>query len=439
MEQRIARTAWLVTFGALLVLPVLLYLAITPAGPMWNQLSTVTGLLALSALVCATILPSRLRSITRAFGIESVLDVHRFLGSSAAILTLLHLACVVAADPAKVALLDITHAGPAPLAATASTVAMLTLIVLAMLRARLGLAYEAFRWSHVGLAAASIVFAGLHVWFLNKLVTYPVMDGMFTAIAALLIAVLGYRWIWRTMLDPTAEFIVQQVRAETHTVSTLVLKARTRHSGEVFDFEPGQFAWIRLDRSPAAQEHPFTIASAARRDHTVEFTIRHAGDFTKALPGLHPGSPVWVDGPHGAFTPGTGRTGVVMIAGGVGVTPMMSMLRTAAHRGDLRPYRLVVVAGRREELLFRDELGVLRTQLDLEVTEVLRRPVPDWNGHTGDIGVGLLTAVLAAEEPLGDLDYFLCGPPGLVIDALDALSVLDVPLDRIHTEQFDMV
>lgn len=440
MEQRIQRSAWLTAFGAVLVLPVLLRLATAPAEPMWDQLSVVTGLLALSALVCAAVLPSRLRSLTRAFGIEGVLDVHRFLGCATAVLTLLHLACVVAADPTKVSLLDFADAGPAPRSATIATIALLALIALAMLRGRSKQPYEVFRWTHIGLAAVFAVFSALHVWFLDNLVQDPTMEAAFAVLAGLLLAVLGYRWVWRTMLDPTTEFVVREVRPETLTVTTLVLQPRNaRHSSEFWDFAPGQFAWIRLGRTPTAQEHPFTIASAARRDRVVEFTIRHAGDFTAALPGLRPGSPVWVDGPHGAFTPSEGRSGVVMIAGGVGVTPMMSMLRTAAHRGDRRPYRLVVVAGRREELLFRDELAVLRTQIDLEVTEVLRRPTPGWSGHTGEIGVGLLTAVLAAEESLGDLDYFLCGPPGLIVDAFDALAVLDVPADRIHTEQFDMV
>jgi ferredoxin-NADP reductase len=172
----------------------------------------------------------------------------------------------------------------------------------------------------------------------------------------------------------------------------------------------------------------------------VEFTIRHSGDFTRALRELRPGSPVWVDGPHGAFTPDDAGTGVVMIAGGVGVTPMMSILRTAAHRGDRRPYRLVVVAASREELLFRAELGTLRRQLDLEVTEVLRRPAPGWTGHTGEIGVGLLTALLADDRSTAahDHDYFLCGPPSLVADAFDALAVLDIPDERVHTEQFEL-
>jgi ferredoxin-NADP reductase len=122
----------------------------------------------------------------------------------------------------------------------------------------------------------------------------------------------------------------------------------------------------------------------------------------------------------------------------VGITPMMSMVRAAADRLDPRPHRLVVVARNHEDLLFRDELGFLREELDLEVTEVLRRPHPGWEGHTGEINVGLLSAVLGTEQQHHCLDYFLCGPPGLITDTLEALQALGVPAERVHTEQFDM-
>jgi ferredoxin-NADP reductase len=113
------------------------------------------------------------------------------------------------------------------------------------------------------------------------------------------------------------------------------------------------------------------------------------------------------------------------------------MVRAAADRCDPRPHRLIVVARNHEDLLFREELGWLRDELDLEVTEVLRRPHPEWEGHTGEINIALLTAVLGTDQQNGYLDYFLCGPPGLVNDTLEALDALGVPPERVHTEQFD--
>ncbi|GAA1219698.1 ferredoxin reductase family protein [Pseudonocardia alaniniphila] len=436
------RTAWLSVFGLIVVAPSLMWLAIAPNEPLWDHLSVVTGLLALSALVSAAVLPSRLRSLNRAFGIESVIDIHRFLGVVTATLVFVHLACVVAANPANVALLNFETAPARARAAVGATIALAALVALVALKGRTGLRYELWRWLHVALAVAVITLSALHVWWLDHLVAMPATGTVFGLLAAIVIGIFGYRWAWRPMFDASTEFLVREVRRENSTVSTLVLEPRRQRHGPPVNswaFAPGQFAWIRLDRSVTAEEHPFTIASSAHMD-TTEFTIRHAGDFTRALRRLPPGSPVWVDGPHGAFTNDVGAgAGFVMIAGGVGITPMMSMLRTAAHRGDPRPYRLVVVASSPEDLLFRDELAELRFHLDLVVTEVLRRPHDGWDGYTGDIGAGLLSMVLPEGQHPDDLDFFICGPPALVTDALSALDTLGVAPARVHTEQFDFV
>ncbi|NMH81221.1 ferredoxin reductase family protein [Pseudonocardia xinjiangensis] len=442
MDQRWVRTGWLSVFGLIVGAPSLVWLSIAPVEPLWDHLSVLTGLLALSALVCAAVLPSRLRSLNRALGIESVIDIHRFLGVVTAALVFAHLACVVAADPSNITLLNFETAPDRARAATGATIALAALAGLAVLKSRTGLSYELWRWLHVALAVTVITLSALHVWLLDHLVAEPAIGTLFGMLAALVVGIFGYRWAWRPMFDPSTEFLVREVRRENATVSTLVLEPRRRRYGgppTTWAFAPGQFAWIRLERSVAAEEHPFTIASSAHLD-TTEFTIRHTGDFTRALRRLPPGSPVWVDGPHGAFTNDVGAgAGFVMIAGGVGITPMMSMLRTAAHRGDPRPYRLVVVASSPEDLLFRDELAELRFQLDLVVTEVLRRPHDGWDGHTGDIGPDLLSMVLPNTEHPDDLDYFICGPPALVTDAMSALDPLGVTPARVHTEQFDFV
>jgi hypothetical protein len=107
--------------------------AATPSADdgLWGRLSVLTGLLALSALVCAAVLPSRLRSLNRAFGIESVIELHRFLGVVTTALVFAHLACVVAADPRNVALLDLAKAPGRAQAATGATIALVGLAALA--------------------------------------------------------------------------------------------------------------------------------------------------------------------------------------------------------------------------------------------------------------------------------------------------------------------
>jgi predicted ferric reductase len=449
MDQRLLRVAWLWGFGAIVIAPSALWLVSPREVPgfglagttLWSNLSVLTGMLLLSTLVCTIILPSRLRSLNRAFGIESVIEIHRFLGVASAVLVLVHLACVVAANPANLALLNFPNAPGRAQAATLATVSLVGLVLLAIMKRKLHLSYEVWRWSHLMLAVSVLIFSAGHVYLLNKTVREPAMAAVFVLFIAVVLAIFGYRWAWRSWFDPSTEFLVREVRRENATVSTLVLEPRRQAGGQAdsWAFAPGQFAWIRLDRSVTAEEHPFTIASSAHNE-TTEFTIKHAGDFTRVVRQLPPGSPVWVDGPHGAFTcEHSEGSGLVLVAGGVGLTPMMSMIRTAAHRGDNRAYRLIVVASAPTDLLFREELAELRRYIDLEVTEVLRRPTDGWQGPTGGITIGLLSMVLRTVEQPGDLDYFICGPPSMVDDAMEVLDDLGVVPDRVHTEQFDFV
>ena len=254
MNDGLLRTAWLTGLGATVAVPPLLWLATAPPEPMWSRLAVVSGFFALTVLVCAAILPSRLRSLNRAFGIESVMEVHRFLGVSAAVLVLVHLACVVANDPRSVALLNFPSAPPRAQAATMSTLAAVVLVTVVALKKRLRLSYESWRWMHVGLAAAVLVFGALHVVWLNHALKVPAMSAVFLVLVAIVVAVASYRWLWRGLLDPSTEFVIMEVRSESPTISTVVLAPRGSEGS--WRFVPGQFAWLRMGRSPACRGAP---------------------------------------------------------------------------------------------------------------------------------------------------------------------------------------
>ncbi|MGB6163954.1 MAG: ferredoxin reductase family protein [Pseudonocardiaceae bacterium] len=464
MRRQLERTLWATAFLAVLLAPVLLApllhsrsagnllpasttLTARPAqraaagSSLLSELSVGMGLLATSMLVCAVVLPSRLRSLTRTFGIDGVLGIHRFAGLTVTLLVSLHIVLVLAANPANVALLDALHAPNRARAGLGAAVALGALSLLAVLRRRLRQRYEVWRWVHVALSSTVLMLSGLHIWWLHHLVRDAAMRALFTVLGLGVLVVLAYRWLWLPVFSARREYVVREVRPETSTVSTLVLEPRRdgpRRGYRTLAFAPGQFAWLRLNPSMWAQEHPFTIASSAHLGLWTEFTIRHSGDFTRELRLLQPGNPVWVDGPHGAFTIDLRRTtGLVMIAGGVGITPMMSMLRTLAHRRDRLPHRLLIVARTVEDLLFRTEIRQLQKQLDLTVIELLRQPPPEWTGASGAVDENLLTTLLPGKFRRDQLDYYLCGPPALVADVLTVLDELDVPQPRIHTEQFD--
>ncbi len=439
-----ARVLWAGGFVAALLGPVLLGLVNGNDNPLPAQLAVQSGVLATGVMVAAVVAPSRMRSLTRALGIEGVLGVHRSLGLLVALLVMAHIVLVLAATPSAVTLFDPRQWSAPSRAAIGATLSLVVLVGLAVRPHRVRQRYARWRWIHLGLGVSTLVLTALHVWLLQHLVNDPALRLGFGLLAASMIAVLSYRWLWRPFLDRRDSYVVLDVRPESEDVFTLVIGPRRgRHGFDVtpMRFEPGQFAWIRVRRSVAAEEHPFTITSSARGSESVEFTIRNVGDFTSGVADLEPGDPVWIDGPHGAFTwdERAHSRVLVLIAAGVGITPMISMLRTLAHRGDGRPVLLVSGARAVEDLLFRDELVALREHVDLTVVEVLSRPPTDWAGRSGRIDHELLAEVLPERTVRRKVEYFVCGPSQMVGDVTAALDELGVDPARVHTEQFDMV
>jgi predicted ferric reductase len=421
---------WLLGLAVVLLAPIAVRVLAGGPAPLWPMLTDLTGLVALSAMVCTFLLVCRLRALSRAAGITALLSAHRSIGVLAAGSVVLHIGVVIAADPDNVALLTWIYAPPRARAATLATLALGGVIALGVLRGRVRQDYELWRWAHLVLGVAAIGLSALHVQLVGQLVAHPVMRWVLVALAVVLTAGLAHRLL---AARRSSEHVVREVRLDSDTVCTLVLDPR----GTPLRFAPGQFAWLRLARS-GGEEHPFTIASSAAGGGCA-FTVRSTGDFGTVLRNLPPGTPVWVDGPYGSCSLDLipqPASGVAMIAAGVGITPMLSMVRTLADRHDPRPLLLVRGASTPRELLFRHELGHLARRLDLTVVEVVRKPPPGWTGATGDIGTPLLRRVLPHAGGRSALDYFVCGPPGFVTTVTRSLLELGVPEHRIHIEQF---
>ena len=420
---------WLAGFAVLLLVP--LAVRVQMGGSGWRLLIDLTGLFALSAMVGTFGLVARLRALSRAAGITELLGAHRVLGVLSAVSVLAHIAVAIAARPGNVALLTWVDQPPRARAALGATLALAGVIALGVYRRKVRRDYELWRWAHLVLAVAAVVLSALHVWLIDELVRDAVMGWLLAGMAVVFAAALVHRWL--SLAVRSSKHVVREVRVESASVCTVVLDPL----GTPLRFAPGQFAWLRLSRR-GAEEHPFTIASSAAGGG-CEFTVRCTGDFGAELRQLVPGTPVWIDGPYGSCSVDLlpqPASGAAMIAAGVGITPMMSMLRTLADRRDRRPLLLVRSAREPGELFFRAELAQLATRLDLTVLEVVRRPPAGWTGAAGDVDLPLLRTVLPHPAQRPALDYFVCGPPAFVEQVVDGLDALGVPGHRLHIEQF---
>jgi predicted ferric reductase len=229
---------------------------------------------------------------------------------------------------------------------------------------------------------------------------------------------------------------VTEVRSERGDSSTLVMQP-DGHPG--FRFSPGQFGWLTLWGSPfQITAHPFSFSSsAAAADGRVEMSIRNLGDFTSGIDKVPVGQRVYLDGPYGAFTIGKPADMHVLIAGGVGVTPMMSMIRTLADRGDQRPVVLLYGSKNWDSITFREELEALKARLKLTIVHVLADPPAGWTGEQGFINAEMFKRHLP--PPFADHEYFICGP-NVMMDAIEkALGEMNVPMSKYHSERYSFV
>jgi 3-phenylpropionate/trans-cinnamate dioxygenase ferredoxin reductase subunit len=392
------------------------------------------GLVAFSALVVAVILPARVSPLIAAFGIETVLKIHRSIAKAATVLVLLHVVAVLIEDPRGFSIFNLAHTTGAARAATCSTVALILMVVLAITRSRRQPRYEGWRMVHNVLAGIVLITGWLHVWWLRHLMAKPLLAVWFFATGGLVVALTVRRWLWLPLRARRRSYLIQEVRLEPGDGVTLTIRA-DRHHG--VPFNAGQFAWLKIGASAFVfEEHPFSISSTAVRPHLKQFTIKALGDFTELLSALRPGRRVYLDGPYGGFTieGHNGSAGFMMIAAGVGITPMLSMLRTLADRRDRRRHWLIIAARTVEEMMLRPEIEEVRRRLNLKVIEVLSKPGPEWTGEVGRIGGELLTRHLPRNP--AHLNYFLCGPTPMVHAVSHELAARGIPLRRIHTERF---
>jgi len=308
------------------------------------------------------------------------------------------------------------------------------LIVLGIGRDQLPYRYETWRVLH-GFGAAAIAIAGAHHAIdAGRYSSQPTIAAFWlflVGIALLTLLVVYVITPLRQLRHPYRVISVEKAALKTWTVVIEPLR------GQAIRFEAGQFVWLTLDRTPfAITEHPFSISSCPAERSRLGFTIKQAGDFTNTIGELGIGSRAYVDGPHGNVTlPGRDIPGVVLIAGGVGVAPIMSILREFRVQRDLRP--LILIYGNRlaEQILYRSELDDMARVLRLDLHLVLSEPPPTWDGSVGRLDKPVLTKLLDIEANDGWL-YIVCGPAPMIDSVEDILEELGVPMHRIVSEKF---
>ena len=400
------------------------------------ELALALGFVGLGQLALQFALIARFRRVSEPFGIDLVMQYHRQIGVLTILFVLAHPVVLLVESSAFWTLLRPSVGGAAIWTGIVSTVALLALAAASFWRRPLRIGYETWRVTHALVGVAALVLAQAHVSLAGVYVDAPWKHAVLGAWCALFVGFVVHLRLVKPLAFRRRPWEVVEVRPDVARTWNLVL-APVGHAG--LRFAPGQFAWLKIGVSPwSVRENPFSFSSSAERPERLEFGIKELGDSTSAIGRLPPGTRVFVDGPHGSFSSDFHSTdGFVMIAGGVGISPILSMLRTLADRGDRRPVTLVYACSRWDRVAFRGELEALGARLALEVVYVLEAGHPGWSGPIGYVTRELLAPLLAPDPAARQV--FLCGPDAMMEAVERMLLDSGVPAARIELERFDLV
>jgi predicted ferric reductase len=282
-----------------------------------------------------------------------------------------------------------------------------------------------------------VALALVHIEGVQYYVASPWKRMLWRVFALSWIAVVCYVRLLRPWQLARRPYRVSDIAHERGDAWTLALEPRG-HTG--FSFQPGQFAWLTLGGSPfMMKEHPFSFSSSPLLPGgRVELTIKELGDFTRTIGRVPRDAVAFVDGPYGAFTIDRHPApGYVFVAGGIGIAPIVSMLRSLADRGDPRPLLLFYAYRRWERVTFREVVEDLRSRLNLTVVFVLEEPPEQWTGERGWITREVLERHLPEGRALHHA--FVCGPEAMTQAIERHLQSLGVPMSHVHSELFELV
>jgi predicted ferric reductase len=429
---------WIVLYLFFVLAPLLALLAgsLPPARDFWTEFSVAIGYAGLAMMGLQFGLTARFRYVTEPWGEDVIYHFHRQISLIAVGLVIAHPLILFAVRPELLVLLNSITAPWRARFAAISVYSLIALVVTALWRVELKIRYETWHISHIALAIISVTAGLLHMVGWSFYLTNPWKRGLWIGLTLFWIVLLLYVRIVKPLFMLRRPYRISEVRRERGDTSTLVMHP-DGHVG--FRFKPGQFGWLTVWGSPfKITGHPFSFSSSAEvTDGRVEMTIRNLGDFTSEIDKVPVGKRVYLDGPYGTFAIGNPADMHVLIAGGVGITPMVSMIRTLADRGDERAVILLYSSKDWESITFREELEALKARLNLTVVHVLRDPPDGWTGEQGYITAEMFKRHLP--PPYADHEYFICGA-NVMMDAIEtALGEMDVPLSKYHSERYSFV
>ena len=439
MKSATRRAFFYLIFFVLLLLPAIAMMIVWVPRDLIINISVLLGFVGLALAGLQLIPIAKLNCLADALDMDKVYSSHHIVSIFAIVLVALH----------PVTLLITSKVFRAGFALNSGWIGLAGLVLIGLtsvLRKKIKLGYIPWLGLHNLLTAVILVFGLWHMFKVNYYMEFPLVKWVWFLEIAIWALLIVYIRVLHPMAVGKKSFKVESVKAEPNSVYTLNLLP-DGHAG--VPFKAGQIAWISTGKSPwVLSRNPFSYAgSDVAAGGRVRFAIKEAGDFTSTIKNLKPGDRVFVDGPYGQFNLQREDTqkGLVLLAGGIGVAPVMSIVNTLADTNDKRPVYVFYGDYNEDTTLYQDEFAAAAKKINLKSFTVLEKPLHEGYPYPGYITADLMTSVLP--ENYKDLFFFVCGPEPMLrameknfvkLGVAKSNVYLGIKSSQVHIENFEM-
>jgi predicted ferric reductase len=392
-----------------------------------TSLGQITGLLGMILFSINLILSNRSRFFDKFFsGLHIFYDHHKWIGVVSFCFLLFHPLFLVA----KYVTISIYDAAMFLLPGnnfpvTLGIIALGSMIVLLVITLYLKIKYHIWRFSHKFMTLV-FVFAILHTLF----ITSDISRDMFLRYYILVFAFWGlifgvYRAFFRIFFNRDFEFEVMKVNMLNNNVTEIEMKPK----GFKIKFYPGQFIFIRfVGVGISSEPHPFSITSFTG-ENNIKIIIKSLGDYTSTINNLTPGTIAKVEGPFGNFYKNkNSNKKEIWIAGGVGITPFLSMARSLGKIDfDVDLYYC---------LKNKNEAVLLNELEAISLSSNKFRVIPWYSEQSGFITGEII------EKDSGEIrnsEVYICGPLSFMRGLRNQFIKKGVDKKSIHFEEFNFL
>lgn len=410
-----------IIIAAFIIIFVITHLSFTiPQATMRIGITTSFGGIAYILMTIAIFLSTRAKFIEKLFGgLDRMYQAHRFLGIATGLFILIHFLGI----PEEIEKIDSSTYELFP-SKPLGIAAMVSISIAMIITLNRKIPYEKWKNTHKIMGLVYIMSTGHFittpdVFFYKGQPSYIIL--IVTSIVGLTSLIYSY-------------FIRDKKTEHLYTIENVVKNVKTteltlKPSNGNITFKPGQFAFVKIQGKGWQEAHPFTISSSPK-ENSIKFTIKVLGDWTRKIRNeITTGKRVKIYGPYGCFDTNKGLKSQIWIAGGIGITPYLSMLRSM-EKDDDRTISLFYAVRNINETTNLNEIKEKYLQIKGLKLFLLESDNEEY------VNIDFIRT--NTNENFDNMEIFICGPKAMTKSLIKEFKKEGIKRNKIHSEAFEL-